>query len=159
VQEAQRPGIVTGADTKGEMMKYILFAALAALLLMGLGCGKDAATTAEPANLSEYDVVNSSSRDLRVQVQPSGRETVVEAGSSMRVFVAGGTYTEFTAPSAALTCVSVFDNVAGDLVYQQSPVVNGEWSEVRGAVRVMHYALELTDADLSQVELLDNCGI
>ena len=139
-------------------MKHVLFVALAALLITGLGCGKDAATIAEPANMSDFDFVNSSSRNLRVQVQPGGQVTVVSAGSSMRVFVAGGTYTEFTPPSTALTCVSVYDDVAGDLVYQQSPVADDAWSESRGAIRVMNYSLELTDADLSQVALVDNCG-
>ena len=140
------------------MMKRTIFTVLAVLGLFGAGCSKNAAPPSEPANFSEFDLMNSSSRTLLVVAEPRGSSTVVEAGATASVLVADGTYTTFPAPSEAITCISVYDNVAGHLVYQQSPVVNDAWSELRSALRVTHYTLELSDDDLSSVGLPNSCG-
>lgn len=139
-------------------MKRVVVGVMAALAAMVVGCGGDLTPSAEPANHSEFDLVNSSSLNLLVRVQPGGGETAVGVGASTRLFVAAGTCTEFVAPSEAITCISVFASSAGQLVYQQSPVSDDVWSESRGAVRVMSFTLELSDADLSSVELTDNCS-
>ncbi|MBK6733981.1 MAG: hypothetical protein IPG61_07785 [bacterium] len=139
-------------------MKRNILAVLAMLGLVVAGCGENASPPGELANFSEFDFVNASSRRLLVVVHPIGSSVVVEAGARANLLIVDGTSTTFPAPSDAITCISVYDNASRQLVYQQSPVVDDAWSEVRSAVKVAHYTLELSEDDLSSVELPNLCG-
>ena len=116
------------------------------------GCGEDNDTPTEPANHSEFYVENASSVEFEVHTETNTTyplTNVVAPGETVRLSImAGGTYTEFTPPSAALIEVELRSVDSGTVLYRQRPVEDASWESVHGAVRVTAYTLVIRDADL-----------
>ena len=134
--------------SKSTSLIFVLFVALCVMV----GCGEDGDTPTEPANHSEFYIQNESSVEFEVHAETNTTFPLVDVaapGASVRLsLMAGGTYTEFTPPSEALTQIELRATGSGAVLYHQQPIVDASWAGEQGAVRVMVYTLVIDDDDL-----------
>ena len=127
-------------------------------LCLVCGCSEDPSPTGEIANVTDFEISNITARDLQVRVEPGGGEVSVGAGETVLIETVGSGYVSFVTPAKTFNCISVVDTESSVLVYQQHPVSDSSWSSMRLAVRVMLYQLVLSEVDLTDSGVSDECA-
>jgi hypothetical protein len=126
------------------------------------GCSSDSGTGTEPANLSEFHVVNNteSSLDIRLTspVLDGEVSAEVEPGEFIQYRGQHGGYEDFSLPSQEISCVSVYDPSNDTLLFQQFPIADGEWESLQSSYRVTVFTLSISPELLSASGVANQCG-